>query len=105
MSESIQSAFHALHEAKGATFVEEGGWWWVESYGDLDREYAAVRDGVGMWDLSPLNKWEFRGPDAPEAVQRTHSNDILGMADGRDEKRLVGTGLEVELQPVKSGRI
>jgi aminomethyltransferase len=83
LSESIQSAFHALHEAKGATFVEEGGWWWVESYGDLDREYAAVRDGVGMWDLSPLNKWEFRGPDALEAVQRTHSNDILGMADGQ----------------------
>lgn len=83
MSESIKSAFHALNEARGATFVEEGGWWWTDSYGDLAREYAAVREGVGMWDLSPLNKWEFRGADALEAVQRVHSNDVWGMADGQ----------------------
>ncbi len=83
MSGSIESAFHEIHRAKGATFVEEGGWWWVDSYGDLDREYRAVREGVGMWDLSPLNKWEFRGPDAVEAVQRVHSNDIFGMVAGQ----------------------
>lgn len=83
MSESIKSAFHPIGEAKGATFVEEGGWFWTDSYGDLDAEYRAVREGVGMWDLSPLNKWEFRGPDAAEAVQRVHSNDILGMAAGQ----------------------
>jgi aminomethyltransferase len=80
---SIESAFHAIGQARGATFVEEGGWYWVDSYGDLDAEYRAVREGVGMWDLSPLNKWEFRGPDAPEAVQRVHSNDVLGMAAGQ----------------------
>jgi aminomethyltransferase len=83
VSESIKSAFHPIGEARGATFVDEGGWWWVDSYGDLEKEYAAVRDGVGMWDLSPLNKWEFRGPDALEAVQRVHTNDIFGMADGQ----------------------
>ena len=83
VSDPIKSAFHAIGEAKGATFVEEGGWYWTDSYGDLDAEYRAVREGVGMWDLSPLNKWEFRGPDAAEAVQRVHSNDILGMASGQ----------------------
>lgn len=83
MSGSIQSAFHAINESRGATFVEEGGWWWVDSYGDLEGEYAAVREGVGMWDLSPLNKWEFRGADALEAIQRVHSNDILGLDDGQ----------------------
>jgi glycine cleavage system T protein (aminomethyltransferase) len=83
LSGSIQSAFHAIGVAKGATFVEEGGWWWTDSYGDLEAEYAAVRRGVGMWDLSPLNKWEFRGGDALEAVQRVHSNDIWGMRDGQ----------------------
>jgi aminomethyltransferase len=36
-----------------------------------------------MWDLSPLNKWEFRGPEALEAAQRVHTNDILGMRDGQ----------------------
>jgi aminomethyltransferase len=83
VSGSIESAFHGIGEARGATFVEEGGWYWADSYGDLDAEYRAVREGVGMWDLSPLNKWEFRGPEAAEAVQRVHSNDVLGMTAGQ----------------------
>jgi glycine cleavage system T protein (aminomethyltransferase) len=83
VSESIHSAFQAIHEARGATFVDEGGWSWVDSYGDLDAEYRAVREGVGMWDLSPLNKWEFRGPEALEAVQRVHTSDVLGMDEGQ----------------------
>src|SRR5918993_1429932 len=36
-----------------------------------------------MWDLSPLNKWEFRGPEALEASQRVHTNDVVGMRDGQ----------------------
>ncbi|MGZ5302133.1 MAG: aminomethyltransferase family protein [Actinomycetota bacterium] len=83
MSDAIETAFHDVQEARGATFVEEGGWYWSVSFGDPDKEYAAVRDGVGMWDVSPLNKWELRGPDAVEAAQRVHSNDILGLEVGQ----------------------
>ena len=83
MSDAIRTAFHDVQEARGATFVEEGGWFWSVSFGDADVEYAAVRDGVGMWDVSPLNKWEFRGTDAVEAAQRVHSNDILGLEVGQ----------------------
>jgi aminomethyltransferase len=83
VSEPTRSAFHNLHVARGANFAQEGGWVWVDSYGDLEREYAAVRGGVGVWDLSPLNKWAFHGPDAVEAVQRVHANDIWGMAAGQ----------------------
>lgn len=79
----IRTAFHGVQEARGATFVEEGGWYWSVSFGDADREYRAVREGVGMWDVSPLNKWDVRGPDAIEAAQRVHSNDVLGMAVGQ----------------------
>jgi len=83
MSDPITTAFHAVQEARGATFMEEGGWLWSVSFGDPAAEYAAVREGVGMWDVSPLNKWEFRGPDAVEAAQRVHSNDVLGLEVGQ----------------------
>ena len=83
MSDPIKSAFYDIQDAMGATFVDEGGWWWTGGFGDVAREYAAVREGVGMWDLSPLNKWDVRGPDAVEAVQRVHSNDVLGMSAGQ----------------------
>jgi len=83
VSDGIRTAFHGAQEARGATFVEEGGWYWSVSFGDPGAEYSAVRDGVGMWDVSPLNKWDFRGPDAVEAAQRVHSNDILGLEVGQ----------------------
>ena len=83
MSPSRQTAFHEITSAKAAGFMEEAGWLWVTNYGDVGAEYRAVREGVGMWDLSPLNKWEFRGPEALEAAQRVHTNDVVGMRDGQ----------------------
>lgn len=83
MPESRKTAFHAITSLNAAGFVEEAGWYWVTNFGDPEAEYRAVRDGVGMWDLSPLNKWEFRGSDAVEAAQRLHTNDIVGMRDGQ----------------------
>ena len=111
MSEPIETAFHASVQARGATFVEEGGWLWSESFGDADAEYAAVRDGVGMWDVSPLNKWDFRGPDAVEAAQRVHSNDVFGLAAGQvrygafldEDGLLVDDGTVFKLPTTTSG--
>src|SRR6267143_2031732 len=55
----IRSPFYKAHSELGATFMEEGGWFWTEGFGDLDAEYRAVRDDLGVWDVSPLNKWSF----------------------------------------------
>jgi aminomethyltransferase len=83
VGQSRETAFHAITSTKAAGFMEEAGWLWVTNYGDIDAEYRAVREGVGMWDLSPLNKWEFRGAEALEAARRVHTNDVLGMRDGQ----------------------
>jgi glycine cleavage system T protein (aminomethyltransferase) len=80
---SRETAFHPITSATAVGYEEEAGWLWVTSFGDVEAEYRAVREGVGMWDLSPLNKWSFEGPDALEAAQRVHTNDVLGMLDGQ----------------------
>jgi aminomethyltransferase len=82
-TESIRSPFYEPAAAMGATFMEEAGWFWTEGFGDLAAEYAGVRDDLGVWDVSPLNKWEFRGPDALSAAQRVHTNNILGLRVGQ----------------------
>jgi aminomethyltransferase len=82
-SESRRTAFHAIMSKTAAGFMEEAGWWWVTGFGDPSAEYRAVREGVGVWDVSPLNKWDFRGKDSLEAAQRVHSNDVLGMQTGQ----------------------
>src|SRR5262245_14912204 len=81
--ESRRTAFHQVMSKTAAGFMEEAGWFWVTGFGDPDGEYKAVREGVGVWDVSPLNKWDFRGKDALEAAQRVFSNDVLGMRIGQ----------------------
>jgi aminomethyltransferase len=81
--ESIRSPFYEQAQALGATFMEEGGWYWTDDFGDTDGEYRAVREDLGVWDVSPLNKWEFRGPDALAAAQRVHTNNVSGLEVGQ----------------------
>jgi aminomethyltransferase len=82
-SAPIRSPFYKAHAELGATFMEEGGWFWTESFGDLDAEYRGVRDDLGVWDVSPLNKWSFRGRDALKAAGRLHTNNVAGQHVGQ----------------------
>jgi glycine cleavage system T protein (aminomethyltransferase) len=82
-NEAIKTAFHEVTAAQGGSHVEDGGWMWLEGFGDVAKEYAAIRDDVAVWDVSPLNKWDFRGPDALQGAQRVFSNDVLGLEAGQ----------------------
>src|SRR3954452_7489933 len=75
--------FHPVSSRTAAGFCDEAGGLWVTNFRAVAAEYRAIRDGVGMWDLSPLNKWEFRGPEAKEAAQRVHTHDIIGAEPGQ----------------------
>jgi aminomethyltransferase len=81
--EAIRTAFHEVTEAQGGRHIADGGWSWLEGFGDVRAEYGAVRDDVGVWDVSPLNKWDFRGPDAARAAQHIFSNDVMSLEPGR----------------------
>jgi aminomethyltransferase len=78
-----ETAFHPITSRTAAGYGDEAGWLWVTNFGDVDAEYRAIREAVGMWDLSPLNKWEFRGPEAKEAAQRVHTHDVMGAGPGQ----------------------
>lgn len=82
-NEPRKSPFYEPAAALGATFMEEGGWYWAETFAGVEAEYKGVREDLGVWDVSPLNKWEFRGPDALAAAQRVHTNNILGLSVGQ----------------------
>jgi aminomethyltransferase len=82
-AEPIRSPFYDLQAEMGATFMEEAGWYWTEGFGDVRGEHRAVRQDLGLWDVSPLNKWELRGPDALVAAHVVHAGDVLGLQDGQ----------------------
>jgi aminomethyltransferase len=81
--EPIRTAFHEVTASQGGTHVEDGGWMWLEGFGDAAKEHAAIRNDVAVWDVSPLNKWDIRGPDALAAAQRVFSNDAVGLEVGQ----------------------
>jgi aminomethyltransferase len=74
--------FDALRTA-GAQFVEWEGCLWADHFGDPRREHHAVRRGVGIWDLSPLRKWELQGPDALEAAHYLFTQDLRRLEPGQ----------------------
>jgi len=43
-------------------FAEWEGWDWISASAMPAQEHHAVRETVGVWDESPLQKWLFRGP-------------------------------------------
>jgi sarcosine oxidase subunit alpha len=83
---------HAWAEANGATFVEVGPWLraqWYARPGETDwqqsmaREVAAVRNAVGICDVSTLGKIEVAGPDAATLLDLVYANTISTLAVGR----------------------
>jgi aminomethyltransferase len=81
--EAIKTAFHEVTASQGGTHIEDGGWMWLNGFGDAVKEHAAIRNDVAVWDVSPLNKWDVRGPDALRAAQRVFSNDAMGLEVGQ----------------------
>ena len=80
---TIQTAFDRVQRELGGDFVEWEGWYWPNHFGDAVVEHRAVRERVGVWDESPLRKWDFRGRDALVAADRIFTNDMLGLAVGQ----------------------
>ena len=79
----IQTAFHAKQEELGCEFMDWEGWYWPSHFGDAVAEHHAVRRDVGVWDESPLRKWDFTGPDALKAADRIFTNDMAGLEIGQ----------------------
>ncbi|MDP6970952.1 MAG: glycine cleavage T C-terminal barrel domain-containing protein, partial [Pseudomonadales bacterium] len=79
---------HAQHEAQDAVFEHYGSWQRPAYYGKEDEqrcinaEVKAVREGVGIFDGSPLGKVEVRGPDAAEFLHRVYLNNALSLKPG-----------------------
>jgi glycine cleavage system aminomethyltransferase T len=54
--EPIRTALYDVQVEMGATFAAEGGWYWAGQLRRRPGENRAVREGVGVWDMSLLIK-------------------------------------------------
>ena len=96
-----KTALNATHRALKAKMVDFGGWDMPVEYpypppqrqgpvaggpgsgGGLIAEHLAVRNGVGLFDVSHMGEIQFRGPGSLAAVQHITMNDASKLADGQ----------------------
>ncbi|HJT20539.1 MAG TPA: aminomethyltransferase family protein [Nitrospira sp.] len=78
-----ESRLHSQHSGLGASFEEHAGWQMPAHYGDIDGEYRAVRESVGLADLSHRGKLRITGDDRVKWLQSVISNDILPLQPGQ----------------------
>ncbi|MEO6713666.1 MAG: glycine cleavage system aminomethyltransferase GcvT [Mycobacteriales bacterium] len=78
------SALHDRHVALGAKMADFGGWEMPIEYpgGGVIAEHTAVRERVGIFDVSHLGKGSVRGPGARDFLNTCLTNDLDRVAAG-----------------------
>ena len=72
-----------VHRAAGAEMVEVGPWLRAHNYGSPQDEALAVRERVGIIDVSTLGKLEVQGPDAGALLDRVYTHRFSNLRQGR----------------------
>ena len=82
MSDGLRrSPLDAVHRRLGAKMGAFAGWDMPIQYQGTMSEHQAVRERVGVFDLSHLGKVEVRGDGAHDALQHALSNDLDRLAE------------------------
>ena len=82
---------HQKHLRLGAHMMEVGQWLRPHSYGSVEEEYRAVRERVGMIDVSTLGKLDVRGRDAARLLDRVYTNTHSNLGIGRTRYGVICT--------------
>ncbi|MGH8959865.1 MAG: glycine cleavage system aminomethyltransferase GcvT [Jatrophihabitantaceae bacterium] len=92
MSDLLRSPLYERHVELGAKLADFGGWEmpieYAASGGGVLKEHAAVRESVGVFDVSHLGKATVRGPGAAAFVNACLSNDLGRIEPGKAQYTL-----------------
>lgn len=77
------SPVHDRHVALGAKMADFSGWQMPIEYAGVRAEHTAVRERVGLFDVSHLGKALVRGPGARDFVNSCFTNDLGRIEPGR----------------------
>lgn len=78
-----ETPFTKIHIALGAKMAEFAGYNMPISYSGINDEHAAVRNSVGVFDVSHMGEFILKGDNALELIQRVTSNDAAKLTAGK----------------------
>jgi len=79
-----RTPLHDVHVALGAKMVPFAGFEMPVNYpSGISSEHRAVREDVGVFDVSHMGEFEITGPDRNAFVQRVTCNDVSALKPGQ----------------------
>jgi aminomethyltransferase len=76
-------ALHQQHLALGGRMVPFAGFIMPIQYTSIIEEHLAVRENVGLFDVSHMGEFEFRGEDAEAFLNRMTTNNVAKLEVGQ----------------------
>ena len=83
MDELQKTCLYDKHVALGAKMSPFGGFMMPIEYSSIIDEHNAVRENVGMFDVSHMGEIFVTGKDATVFVNHIFTNDIIGVPAGK----------------------
>lgn len=77
-----KTAFNSIHRSLGGKLVPFAGFEMPIQYEGIIAEHKAVRESVGVFDVSHMGEVEISGKDAFSFVQNLTTNDVSKLAEG-----------------------
>ena len=84
-----RSPLHDRHLALGARIVPFAGWEMPIQYQGIVAEHQAVRNAVGIFDISHMGEFEVEGPGALNWLNGLLTNDLAALAVGEGQYTLL----------------
>ena len=78
----MRTVLYDRHCALGAKMVSFAGWEMPVLYKSVITEHRAVRESVGLFDVSHMGRITVEGPDAEKVLEELSVNVISGKTDG-----------------------
>ena len=76
-------ALRDRHLDRGARFAPFAGWEMPLQYEGIVAEHLAVRDSVGVFDVSHLARAWVEGPEAAEMLRSVTTFDVTSLPEGQ----------------------
>ncbi len=74
---------HHIHQQLDAKILPFAGYNMPILYTNLIQEHLAVRNSVGLFDVSHMGEFVLKGPKALDLIQRVCTNDAATLVDGK----------------------
>jgi aminomethyltransferase len=84
-----RTPLYATHLQWGARMVPFGGWEMPVQYSGILEEHAAVRERVGLFDISHMGEFLVAGPNAEAVLNKLFTNDLRKIDVGQAQYTLL----------------